>query len=148
MVGRLARYLRFVGCDTRYARGISDEEILRLARAEDRVIVTRDRLLAQRAPRAVLLESVHIEGQWKALRAAMPELPATPRFERCSLCNGVLEPHSLSPTEPVPDGLPSDRVRSGLPLFRCRECGHFYWEGSHTSRVRRDLARWSLETSA
>jgi len=27
MVGRLARYLRFVGCDTVYARGMSDDEI-------------------------------------------------------------------------------------------------------------------------
>jgi uncharacterized protein len=145
MVGRLARYLRFVGCDTRYARGMTDEEILKLAGAEDRLIVTRDRLLAHRAARAVLLESVRIDGQWKELRAAVPELPTSVRFERCTLCNGRLEPHTLAPNEAPPEGLPSERARSGLPLFRCRECGHVYWDGSHTAHVRRDVARWSSE---
>jgi len=142
MVGRLARYLRMVGCDTTYARGLSDDEIVRQAREEGRVVVTRDRHLAARADRALLLRSTDIAEQWRAMRAAYPDLPADVRFERCTECNGVLHRVGGSPPEPLPTEVPWDRVAAGLPLFRCADCGHYYWEGSHTSDVNARIARW------
>jgi len=147
MVGRLARYLRFVGCDTVYARGLTDDEILRQAREEGRVIVTRDRQLAARAERAVLLESPHLADQWHAVRAAFPELPTEVRFERCTECNGQLERSPEGRPESTTEGVPWDRVRAGLPLYRCVQCGHFYWEGSHTVDIRARIARWAGDAS-
>jgi len=143
MVGRLARYLRFVGCDTEYVRGLTDEEILRRARTENRVILTRDRRLAARATRALLLESPHLPDQWKAVRTAFPEVPAGVRFERCTECNGLLETVGDPATQPKVEGVPWDRVAGGLPLFRCTSCGHYYWEGSHTAEIRARIASWS-----
>ena len=143
MVGRLARYLRFVGCDTVYARGMTDDEILRQAQAEDRVILTRDRQLAARARRAVLLESPYLADQWRAVRAAFPETPTEVRFERCTECNGPLEKSSPVVPESASEGVPWDRVRAGLPLYRCGSCGHYYWEGSHTADVRARIAAWA-----
>jgi len=145
MVGRLARYLRFVGCDTAYARGLSDAEILEKARREGRIIVTRDRALAAQAPHSLLLTSPHLPDQWRALRAAHPEVPSELRFVRCTECNGVLDPYTPTPG-PVPaPGIPWDRVAHGLSLFRCSECGHVYWEGTHTASIRAQLARWAEE---
>jgi len=143
MVGRLARYLRFVGCDTAYVRGLSDDEVLERARAEDRTILTRDRQLASRAPRALLLESPDLADQWRAVHVAFPGLPNEVRFERCSECNGPLEPVSAPPPVTREEGVPWDRVARGLPLFRCTECDHYYWEGSHTADIRARLARWA-----
>ncbi len=148
MVGRLARYLRFVGCDTLYARGWSDEEIVTRARAEDRVVLTRDRALAARATRAFLLTSVTLSEQWKAVRAAFPSVPSEPRFERCSECNGPLGPYEPSPTDPRANRVPWERVERGLALYRCAGCGHLYWEGSHTANVRARLASWSPQGGA
>ena len=142
MVGRLARYLRIVGCDTTYARGLPDEEIVRVARAEGRMILTRDRGLAARSDRALLLRSPYLAEQWKAVREAFPELPRDLRFERCTECNGSLESvPSVAPLDRAA-GVPWDRVRDGLALYRCRACGHYYWEGSHTADVRARIARW------
>lgn len=143
MVGRLARYLRFVGCDTEYVRGLSDEEVLRKARAEGRVILTRDRDLASRADRALLLTSPFLPDQWRAVRAAYPDLPSDVQFKRCTECNGVLERVDLDSLETAAPGVPWDRVREGLPLYRCRSCGHYYWEGSHTSEIRARIAKWN-----
>jgi len=143
MVGRLARYLRFVGCDTEYVRGISDDEVLDRARAEGRIILTRDRRLAARAERALLLQSPDIAEQWRTVRAAFPELPGEIRFERCTECNGVLQVVRDPAPEQRPEGVPWDRVLKGLPLFRCAECGHYYWEGSHTADIRRRLESWT-----
>lgn len=145
MVGRLARYLRFVGCDTVYARGLSDEEILDLARRDDRVVLTRDRALARRAPRALLLTSPTLREQWRALRSAYPELPEQIAPLRCTECNGSLERYDPVPgTDPDPK-VPWDRVARGLPVYRCSRCAHLYWEGSHSAGMRLRLAEWSRE---
>jgi uncharacterized protein len=143
MVGRLARYLRFVGADTIYVRGLSDDEVLARALREDRIILTRDRRLAERAERALLLESPDIAEQWRAVHAAFPELPAEVRFERCTECNGTLVPVAGPQNEPRAEGVPWDRVAQGLALFQCHDCGHYYWEGSHTADIRRRLASWT-----
>jgi uncharacterized protein len=143
MVGRLARYLRIVGCDTAYARGISDAEILAVARNEGRILVTRDRALSARTPGSVLLTSPRIEEQWRAVRAAHPEVPCEVSFERCTACNGRLAPYVPAPGESVPRNVPWDRVKQGLPLFRCADCAHLYWEGTHTASIRARLHRWA-----
>lgn len=147
MVGRLARYLRFVGCDTAYARGLSDDAIIELARAEDRVVLTRDRQLARKAGRALLLATTDLAGQWRAVRAAFPQLPAELRFERCTECNGRLERDLGFPPEPRPEGVPWDRVAQGLPLYRCAACAHYYWEGTHTADIRARITRWAEEST-
>ncbi|MGB6500542.1 MAG: DUF5615 family PIN-like protein [Thermoplasmata archaeon] len=145
MLGRLARYLRFVGCDTLYLRGVSDDAILSRARLEDRIVLTRDRDLARRAPRSLLLASPYIREQWIAVRRAWPDVPSEVRFDRCSLCNGALAPYR-SGTEPEREqDLPQGRVDAGLAVWKCADCGHLYWEGSHTEYLRQRIAQWGAE---
>ena len=147
MVGRLARYLRFVGCDTIYARGWPDDEILRVARDDQRILLTRDRALARRSEHALLLTNVGIADQWKAVRAALPSVPDEIAFVRCTECNGEIVPYVPGAHDPRHEGVPWERVANGLPLYRCRACGHLYWEGSHTAHLRTQLARWTAESS-
>jgi uncharacterized protein len=145
MVGRLARYVRFVGGDVVYVRGASDDEILERARVEGRVILTRDRALAARADRALLLTSSAIRDQWREVRGAWPEIGSEVRFLRCSECNGELSPYRRG-TDPRREvGLPSEQRAPGLALFACAACGHLYWEGSHTASIRARLRAWSDE---
>ena len=145
MVGRLARYLRFVGCDTEYARGLSDPEILERARREDRIILTRDRRLAELADRSLLLTSPDLPAQWRAVRAAFPEVAEQVRPERCTDCNGRLRAYLPPAGSDRDPGVPWDRIDQGLALFRCEACGHLYWEGSHTAGINARLAEWSKE---
>jgi uncharacterized protein len=143
MVGRLARYLRFVGCDTVYARGMDDADIEELARTDGRVLVTRDQALARRTPGSILLESPSLGDQWLSVRAALPELPGEVRFVRCSECNGALNEFRPGSDDPRPEGVPWDRVDAGLTLYRCEDCHHLYWEGTHTERIRAQLRAWA-----
>lgn len=143
MVGRLARYLRMLGCDTVYARGWSDEAIARYAATEERVLVTRDRALARRAAGSVLLTSPRLEDQFRAVRAALPDLPTDVRFDRCTRCNGTLHREDPPAAAERAEGVPWDRVDRGLPLYRCGECGHRYWEGTHTKEVRHRAREWA-----
>lgn len=140
MLGRLARYLRFLGHDTEYAHGLDDGEILRRASAERRTLITRDRALARRSPSAFLLTSPVIDDQLRAIRRAFPDAPYRLAFDRCTECNGPL---ISTPAEHRPLALPEGRRRppDGVQLWTCSVCGHDYWEGSHTSAIRARLER-------
>ncbi|HLM91486.1 MAG TPA: Mut7-C RNAse domain-containing protein [Thermoplasmata archaeon] len=143
MLGRLARYLRFVGLDTAYVRGLTDLEVALQCREEGRFLLTRDHDLAGRVPESLCLESPIVEQQWKEVRTRFPDLPTEVRFVRCSLCNGVLAPYAPPAGARLPAGTPLDRVGAGLQLYRCGACGHLYWAGSHTADLRDRIRRWS-----
>jgi uncharacterized protein len=144
MLGRLARYLRFVGCDTAYLQGLADDELLERARREGRVLLTRDRELASRSRDALLIESPRVADQWRAVRRAWPEVPTVPSFDRCSVCNGPLS-RAEPPRGGEARGLPPSVRDGSAALFSCESCGHLYWEGSHTRTIRERIAAWEAE---
>jgi uncharacterized protein with PIN domain len=142
MVGRLARYLRFLGHDTEYRRGLKDEEVAAGAVGEGRTLLTRDRALAARVPGALLLRSADLPGQLRELRAAYPTMSVVLSFDRCASCNALLSPWSPPLAGPWPPEVPRSRVEGGLAVFECAPCQRRYWEGSHTATIRRNLAEW------
>ncbi len=146
MLGRLARYLRFVGCDAAYVRGRTDDEVIAQAEREGRVVLTRDRQLSRRARAAFFVESPAIAEQWRALRAAWPSVPGRPSFVRCGRCNGSLV--SVRPEERTGllTAIPAGVISQGIPIYRCTRCGQAYWEGSHTAHIRAQLAAWEAST--
>ncbi|MDP3012568.1 MAG: DUF5615 family PIN-like protein, partial [Candidatus Hydromicrobium sp.] len=48
MVGKLARYMRMAGYDVMYINNASDDQIIKIARETDRIILTRDSLMLAR----------------------------------------------------------------------------------------------------
>jgi len=138
MCGRLATYLRMCGYDAAYALdrdAESDEAVLSWAREEDRTVVTRDERLAAAAPAAICLTSRDVRDQLAELRDAGLDLTLPDEPTRCSRCNGDLVriPGDESVPEYVPDEPPG-------PVWRCVDCGQYYWRGSHWDDVRETLA--------
>lgn len=146
MLGSLARWLRFLGYDTVYPEGEDDTQLLRMARSEGRLLLTRDKELAARAGKGgVLINNVELDAQLVQLRAALGlELRNDNRMLRCSRCNSVLaqitkeqarqaaaERGTVAGTEPVPDGVLARHDR----FWRCPGCGQLYWPGSHYERI-------------
>src|SRR5690242_4325245 len=132
MLGRLARYLRFLGEDVAYAKGLDDTAIAAWARRDGRILITRDRRLAAQVDGSVLLDRVDVLEQLGALYGRFPELPKRTRSTRCTACNGELE----IADEPAPPG-----PRSPPPVrYRCRSCGQRFWEGSHAALLDARLA--------
>ena len=141
MLGRLARYVRFLGYDVLYARGMSDRAILETARTEERVILTRDIVLSRRGGfRAILLISQDVDQQLKELKAAYPQLREEVSFVHCSSCNGLLRVVDHSTPVP-PRGVPEDVWTSGREVHVCEKCDQAYWEGTHTKEIRLTFER-------
>jgi len=139
MLGRLARWLRVAGYDTRHEAGIRDADLARAALREGRLILTRDRSL----PEEWSLEDVLVLESQDAL-GLLGEVGRRFRldwrrraFSRCSRCNARVEPVARAA---VADRVPQGVLARGLALAGCPECGRVYWEGSHTERMRRALA--------
>ena len=132
MLLRLARLLRAAGYDTRLAHGERDAELLALARAENRVLVTRDKRLAAEAhPRAVLVEGRGAHAEAESLAATLPIDWRLAPFSRCLVDNAPLrdaEPADLARMPPEARGRPG-------PFRACPACGRVYWPGSHVRRL-------------
>ncbi|VTT87379.1 putative protein [Halorubrum sp. DM2] len=153
MCGKLATYLRICGYDAAYAldRGIeADDRLLSLAAAEDRVLITRDRDLADRAPDAdpavdaVLLTERDVLDQLRELAAVGFRIELAAEPSRCGSCNGPVERVALTEEEtdagdavaPAdrPDYVPDD-VGTDRPGWRCADCGQWFWKGGHWDAV-------------
>jgi uncharacterized protein with PIN domain len=137
MLGRLARWLRTLGYDTRFDASIEDAELARRAILEERTVLTRDRSFPHewRVPRVLVLEATRPLEQLREVARA-ERLDQRRLFTRCSMCNSRLEP---STRDGVARRVP-ERVLASCEQFRaCPRCGRVYWEGSHTARMRRAL---------
>src|SRR5947207_2402082 len=91
MVGKLARWLRVLGVDVAYSNTYEDDEIIRIATAENRIVLTRDTGLAARraAVRFVLIESDDYTQQIGEVIREF-SLRDFEVFTRCLECNVVL----------------------------------------------------------
>ena len=140
MLGRLARWLRAMGYDTVYLGQADDRRLLQLARAEDRVLVTRDRMLARLAePRSCLIHAELVDDQ---VLEAVERLALSPIdgdwLSRCLECNARLEPERR---ESLQDLVPEHVFATHTDFMRCPGCGKIYWAGSHVDRMLERLAR-------
>lgn len=140
MLGRLARYLRAAGYDTRLATpGTTDRELLRQAIEEGRYFLSCDRLILEhRAASGVVW--LLAPGSLDVLAAAVRDRFAIDwlhaPFTRCLVDNTPLAEadHADHPDLPVD--------LAGRTVRRCPACGRRYWFGSHCRRMRLQLERW------
>lgn len=141
MLGKLARYLRFLGHDTAYARDAPDAVVEDRARREHRTLLTRDRALAARVPGSLLLRTPDLPGQLREVATAFPSLSFVVTLDRCPECNVLLGPWSASDDgAPVREQLPAGLDRANVAVVQCPECRRRYWEGSHAARIRSIVA--------
>lgn len=145
MLGKLARWLAFLGYDARRAADheIDDVVLMAAARREGRVLLTRDRRMPPVKGLTVLvLHAQAFEEQLAEVLRAFGLKPDPGRFfSRCSLCDArLLEVRR----EDVLPALP-EKVRSfDTRFFRCPSCRRLYWLGTHVQRARALLARLGL----
>jgi uncharacterized protein len=132
MLMRLARWLRLLGADVIADASLSGSELLKIARAENRVLVTRDKRLRTAAD-VFFVESNAISGQ---LRETVGRFQLDPRviaLTRCSRCNQVLTPVAR---ELVSRRVPPYVFASHDRFAECESCGRIYWPETHPARMR------------
>ncbi len=132
MLMRLARWLRLLGVDVIADASLSGSELLKIARADNRILVTRDKRLRTAAD-VFFIESNAISSQ---LREAVGRFRLDPRMislTRCSRCNLVLTPVAR---ELVSRRVPPYVFASHDRFAACQACGRIYWPETHPARMR------------
>ena len=135
-LGKLAGYLRLVGFDTLYRNDFADAELARLAEAEKRILLTKDRGLLKRrqVTRGYCVRAADPGQQIREVLAYFDLFSAARPFTRCLNCNGHLTPVER---EAVAGCVPPDVWENHADFHVCAGCGKVYWRGSHYDRLSR-----------
>jgi uncharacterized protein with PIN domain len=132
MLGHVARDLRLLGLDARYAGGLDDPAVLGLAQRDGLRLITCDAALARRA-RSLLhlrVRSRYREEQVREVLRSLPRNVAVAPFSRCLACSEPLRRLSgAQAARFVPDHV----AWSAEEFWYCRGCRKAYWRGSHVS---------------
>jgi hypothetical protein len=135
-LGKLARLLRMFGFDASWGGPVDDEELVRAARRENRIVLTRDRGLLKRrlVTHGCLVRATDPRAQIAEVIKRFDLSRAARLFGRCMRCNEPLAPCA------------KDEVRALVPrvvadvyteFSRCPSCGRIFWKGSHWERMKR-----------
>ncbi len=148
MLQGVGRWLRAAGYDTLIAsNGEHDAELLRLARKEGRLFLTRDRNLLDEhrkdADIIVLLQANDVPACIEELTARRELDWCKAPFSRCLLCNVPLVRIGPEQRASLKDRMPADIWASHKPVRYCPACRKLYWEGSHVRRMRRRLKEFN-----
>lgn len=146
MVGKLARWLRILGFDVAYYSRVEDDELIELAARENRIILTRDHALIEKAEKrkvlkgkTLLIESERWEEQVEQVLDRFRLRQKIAPNSRCLDCNERLK------------FLPKSRARNLVPPFvyekadsfaLCPKCGRVFWKGTHFRDMEKRLSRF------
>ena len=148
-VGRLAKWLRVMGYDAAFPREEGDNELVRIALQEDRVLVTRDSGIARRRAvrlgqmKVVRIENDDFRSQLKQLVREL-NLDLAGGFSRCVRCNQVLQPKLK---QDVAQRLPPYVFQTHRQFMECPQCRRLYWRGTHWTNMMSELERLRQEHS-
>lgn len=135
MLGTLAKWLMILGHDVSYFRDIDDGDLIKIAREEERTILTSDRKLVQRraARDHILVTSDDLTEQIRqVLRERRLPVRRDRLFRRCLKCN---QPTEVIPPSAVRDRVPVYVYRTQSHFTRCPHCDQIYWRATHVTRM-------------
>jgi len=141
-VGRLAKRLRMMGYDAVFINGLDDDELIRIALRESRILLTKDhgimrrRIVSSGKVKALLIPEGDIRKQLRQVIKAFNLESQSRPFSRCLECN---EPLHMRAKENIRDLVPPYVFSTQDSYKQCPKCGRVYWRGTHWERMHREL---------
>lgn len=135
MLGRLAKWMRIMGCDVEYLQDISDKELVERAASGGRIILTRDTLLIKRRKAKYNHFFVQDDSYDKQLRQVVKHFSIDPYKQiltRCIICN---EPLINIGKESAKEKVPDYVYETQTSFETCPWCKRIYWNATHKQRM-------------
>lgn len=142
-VGKLARWLRILGYDTRYLPQLSPAGLLREGRRQGRIILTRNTRIfrAKDAPAFVFIQHDHFRDQLKQVVETLELDPVSALLSLCVECNQRLE---LVAKDLVQAKVPAYVWQTQTEFRRCPGCHRIYWGATHRAHIMAELRQLGL----
>ena len=137
MLGKLTRWLRMLGQDVIYSVKFNDAQLLGLAKAENRALLTRDFELYKRAI-ARGLDAFYVDAKTESGRLAQIaeryDVPLEMDMDKshCPICNTLLQ---AATKETLAKRLEKNTYTYYDKFWRCPNCGQVYWQGAHWKQI-------------
>ncbi|MCW4001301.1 MAG: Mut7-C RNAse domain-containing protein [Candidatus Bathyarchaeota archaeon] len=143
MLGKLARWLRMMGQDVLYSTQLGDNELLEMAKAECRALLTRDLELYRRAVGRGL-DAFYVDGKTESMRLSQIArrygltLEIDMDKSHCPICNTKL---AAATKEQLKTQLKPNTYRYYTQFWQCPNCGQIYWQGAHWKQITNTLTQ-------
>ncbi|MDN3670557.1 Mut7-C RNAse domain-containing protein [Echinicola jeungdonensis] len=133
-LGKLAKYLRMLGFDTLYRNDFEDDDIIEIAQKENRIILTRDRLLlkSSKINHGYFVRAIDKHEQLREIVQKYDLYSQFKSFSRCMTCNYPLT--RIEKSKILPKVKP-EIARVFDEFFYCKNCDKVFWKGSHFKRM-------------
>lgn len=147
MLGKLARWLRILGHDVIYLVEFDDSELLKVAKKEERVLLTKDLELYKRTI-GKGMDAYYVEGKMESERLAEIAkrygllLMVDMDKSHCPICNTQLKP---APKEQLQAGLEKNTFTYYDKFWKCTNCGQIYWQGAHWTQINNALKQAQIK---
>jgi uncharacterized protein len=147
-VGKLARWLRLLGYDAVFFHGENDNQMVKQALAEDRIILTRDTAIRLRKVatsgqlKVITFQTENAEIQTRELLTRLPLIENGRPFTRCLEDNSVLCPIEKPKVE---HRVPGYTFKTQEEFMECPVCCRVYWRGTHWEDLERRLRSFGVQ---
>jgi uncharacterized protein with PIN domain len=140
MLGKIAKKLRLLGYDSLYSSNMEDEELLRIAKEESRILITKDLPLTAKAKKQQIAtiqitKDDEIDQFLQIIeKANLEKCTINGSSSRCPVCNGELK---VTEKNSVFDKIPTGVFEKMNKFWTCIKCGKIYWEGTHIKNLQK-----------
>ena len=144
-VGKLAKWLRVMGYDALFFDGSDDSQMVAIALAEGRVILTRDTQIVRRRVatngqlKVILIQSGEPEQQ---MRQVVETLNLDCQFRPFAVCLECNQPLNEKTKQQVQDSVPPYVFQTQSQYMECPVCHRIYWRGTHWQAMTRRLEKF------
>ena len=143
-VGKLSKWLRIMGYDTLLGNEVDDDQLIRIAIREGRILLTKDTGILRRGVvfsgklKVVLIRDDRVQEQ---LRQVIEELNLKQNLSPFSLCLECNHPLVPKKKEEVKDLVPPYVFQTQDQYMQCPICHRIYWRGTHWQRMNQELQK-------
>ena len=144
-VGKLAKWLRMMGYDTRFFNGSDDSRMIAIALAEGRVILTRDtQIMRRRVVTSGQLKAILIQGDEpeQQMRQVIDSLNLDCQFRPFTICLECNQPLLPRSREQVKELVPPYVFQTQAQYVECPTCHRIYWRGTHWQAMTNKLKKF------
>lgn len=140
MLGNIARKLRLLGFDCKYFSTINHDQLLSIAKIENRILITKDRNITNICKKQNISsidlfntdETSQIVEIYK--KTNLNKCKIDMNYVRCTICNGIVQ--SIE-KEKITGRIPDKVAQNMQQFWICNSCNHIYWEGTHIRNLQK-----------
>ncbi|MBY8996811.1 MAG: Mut7-C RNAse domain-containing protein [Candidatus Thorarchaeota archaeon] len=139
MLGKLATWLRLTGHDTFYSTKVHDDELLRIALDQNRILLTSDAILSRRAKdtgaEAMLVRGTVDEEVASVFLKYEISPEADPSKSRCTKCNSTLTHVKDDEKERIKGLVPDQTYNHYSEFWLCKYCMSVFFQGGQWTNI-------------